>query len=192
MALAQWGRHAARQDALDLSMDVFHSVYAHGRTQEGEALRFSPGGCKAHAPDTWCHGVAGFLWCVLQAFGDHPGLREEIDWAIESVSDCPAAGTPTYCHGLAGRLELWRMLGGFARRRAVARAQAEKCARALRLAHQKVDGRITWCSDDPSIITPDLWIGFLGPATALALHRAGAADALLSGCWLARAARRTF
>jgi len=191
MALAHWGRHAGRQDALDLSMDVFHSLYAHGRTLGGEALRFSPDGPKAHAPATWCHGVAGYLWCVLQAFGDHPGLREEIDWAIESCADCPAAGTPTYCHGLAGRLELWRMLAGFSRRRVVARAQAEKCARALRLAHQKLDGCIAWCSDDPNIITPDLWIGFLGPATALALHTAGAADALLSGRWLARAARRT-
>ncbi len=53
----------------------------------------------------------------------------------------------------------------------------------------KSEGRCAWTSDDPAIVTPDLWVGFLGPASALARHAAGLRDALLSPAGLARIAR---
>ncbi len=40
----------------------------------------------------------------------------------------------------------------------------------LRLLHKTKNGLSVWSSEDPSVITPDLWVGFLGPATALLLH----------------------
>jgi hypothetical protein len=66
--------------------------------------------------------------------------------------------------------------------------RARKVARALRITHVKVGTRCAWLSDDREVITPDLWIGFLGPASALAKHSAGVVDALLSASWLAACA----
>jgi len=66
----------------------------------------------------------------------------------------------------------------------LAPARAGKIVRALRLLNEKQQGLTAWCSDDPAITTPDLWIGFLGPATALALHAAGHTAPLLSSRWL--------
>jgi hypothetical protein len=57
-------------------------------------------------------------------------------------------------------------------------------AHALRCAHSKRGGNCLWVSDDPDVITPDLWVGFLGPATALALHASGSPWPLLSAEWL--------
>jgi hypothetical protein len=177
MALARCGQTAAARN-------TFHSLYASGRTADNRALRITRDSPRAHAAGNWCHGVAGYLWAILQGLDDDPDLREEIDWAVGVVCNSPAAATPTYCHGLAGRLELWRMLAAIPRYREMAIAQAGKTVRALRLLHHKLDGRIAWCSDDPQITTPDLWIGFLGPATALALHAANVDAALLSQTWL--------
>jgi lantibiotic modifying enzyme len=189
MALACWGSRTGDQVCLDRALDTFRRIHASGRTSDGRAVRMTLDADRAHAVGTWCHGVAGYLWCMVNACGDHPLLRREIDWAVDAVCDSMTVGTPTYCHGLAGRLELWRMLGGLPRFRDLAASQAGKTVRALRLTHQKAEGRAAWCSDDPAIVTPDLWIGFLGPATALALHVRAERAALLSGQWLARCAR---
>ncbi|HWB83037.1 MAG TPA: lanthionine synthetase LanC family protein [Bryobacteraceae bacterium] len=188
MAQACWGRRAGDERFLDAAVETFHRIFAQGRTADGSALRMTQEADRAHAAGNWCHGVAGYLWCILQAFGDHPDLREEIDWAVGAVRNSMTAGTPTYCHGLAGRLELWRMVATISRHRELALAQAGKAARALRLLHHKREGKIAWCSDDPAITTPDLWIGFLGPASALAMHAAHDNAALLSGNWLQRCA----
>jgi len=107
---------------------------------------------------------------------------------VDCLAAAPATGTPTYCHGLAGQLELWRMLRALPRHRELADARAGKVARALRIVHHKQDGRCAWISDDPDVTTPDLWIGFLGPASALAMHVAGTDLPLLSGAWLSRCA----
>jgi hypothetical protein len=190
MALACWGRQTADRISVDIALQTFQQIYAHGRTEDGTALRMTVDSHRSHAVGNWCHGAAGYLWCVLHALGDHPALRTEIDWAVNVLSGSMMAGTPTYCHGLAGRLELWRMVGDIARFRELAAGQAGKAARALRLLHHKVEGRVSWRSDDPSIDTPDLWIGFLGPATALALHAAQNTRPLLSGDWLRACAAR--
>ena len=188
MALACWGRLTADHDCIDMARDAFRRIAADGRTQDGKALRITLRDHRHHAVGNWCHGVAGYLWSILQGVGDDPALRDEIDWAVGSLMDVMAVGTPTYCHGLAGQLELWRMLGSIPRYRSVADARAGKVARALRIVHHKVDGRCVWIADDPDITTPDLWVGFLGPATALAMHAAGIRPALLSGEWLSACA----
>jgi hypothetical protein len=103
---------------------------------------------------------------------------------VDVLANAPAVGTPTYCHGLAGQLELWRMLSAAPRFAELAEAQAGKAARALRILNLTTAGRRIWASDKPEIVTPDLWVGFLGPATALAMHAAQARHALLSPFWL--------
>jgi hypothetical protein len=188
MALASLGVLTGNPAQVEIGLRTFQQLFAHGKTSGGSALRLTLKTDRAHAAGSWCHGVAGYLWCILQGLGDHPELREIIDWAVEAVRDSMTAGTPTYCHGLAGRLELWSMLSPIPRHRQVAIAQAGKTVRALRLLHHKRHGKITWCSDDPEVTTPDLWIGFLGPATALAMHAQGFATALLSAQWLAACA----
>ena len=184
MALACWGRQTGDRRSVEEAIDVFQQIFAKGRTADGSALRMTLDSEKAHAVANWCHGVAGYLWCIVQAFGDSPALRDEIDWAVGVIRNSMTVGTPTYCHGLAGRLELWNMLAGIPRHRELAIAQAGKTVRALRLVHHRVHGKASWCSDDPEVSTPDLWVGFLGPASALALHVAQMRDPLLSGRWL--------
>jgi hypothetical protein len=193
LALACWGQQIGDQPAIEVALHTFRQLFAEGRTADGAALRTTFGANRSHAVGTWCHGVAGYLWCILQAFGDHRDLREEINWAVAILGNSMAVGTPTYCHGLAGQLEIWRMISAIPRYKELALARAGKTVRALRLMHSKVTQEITWRSDDPAVITPDLWIGFLAPATSIAMHVAGCKSALLSGQWLADCAngRRT-
>ncbi len=188
MALACWGNRSGDRSRVEIALRTFRQLFTAGRTSTGSAIRITLKTDRAHATGTWCHGLAGYLWCILQGVGDHPELRQIIDWAVQALRESMTAGTPTYCHGLAGRLELWRMIAGISRHRELALSQAGKTVRALRLLHHKRKGKITWCSDDPAVTTPDLWIGFLGPATALALHAGGFAAPLLSPQWLAACA----
>ncbi|HQR48897.1 MAG TPA: lanthionine synthetase LanC family protein [Steroidobacteraceae bacterium] len=190
MALACWGRRRRDQECVDTAREAFRRIARAGRTSDGLALRMRANGTGRHAVGNWCHGVAGWLWCVLQGLGDDDTLRAEIDWAVDSLRDATSTGTPTYCHGLAGQLELWRMLRGVPRHGALADARAGKVARALRIVHHERDGHCAWISDDPDVVTPDLWIGFLGPATALALHAIGSNAPLLSAEWLAAVSAR--
>jgi hypothetical protein len=122
----------------------------------------------------------------LHAFGDDPRLQAEIDWATGAFFQAPLVQSPTFCHGLAGQLELCRMLDVVPRHRTPARHRAARIAAVFRLLQQRRKGLIAWSSEDPDIFTPDLWIGFLGPATALAMSLTRGCDPLLSGPWLRR------
>jgi len=184
LALACWGRATGDSACTETARETFRQIALHGRTEDGSSLRIGPDNSRHYAVGNWCHGVAGYLWAILNAVGDDPELSREIDWSVGVLRDALSVGTPTYCHGLAGQLELWRMLQRIPRFRALAESRAGKVARALRVLHVKIDGRCVWTSDDPDIVTPDLWIGFLGPATALVMHAARVKSSLLSGHWL--------
>jgi hypothetical protein len=54
----------------------------------------------------------------------------------------------------------------------------------LRLQLRRERGVSFWGAEDPEVFSPDLWVGFLGPATALALYARKIADPLLSASWL--------
>jgi hypothetical protein len=54
----------------------------------------------------------------------------------------------------------------------------------LRLHLRREDGLCIWGAEDPQVFTPDLWVGFLGPASALSLHAMRVSDPILSGTWL--------
>lgn len=184
MALAYWGRCTGDHHRSEVALETFRRTFASGRTDDHSALKATLDAERSHAVANWCHGVGGYLWCLLQGVGDLSEVQEEVDWAVDAVLGAATVGTPTYCHGLAGQLELWRMLTGVPRHRDLAIAQASKAAEALRILHHKVDGRIAWVSDDPAVTTPDLWVGFLGPATALAMHTTLTCRPLLSSNWL--------
>ena len=188
LALASWGRARGCAGTTERAREVFRCLAREGRSADGTCLLMGPGEVRHHSPGNWCHGTAGYLWALLNGLGDDPALRTEIDWAVTTLSASSSTGTSTYCHGLAGQLEIWHMLETVPRFQTFAHDRARKVARALRITHVKVGTRCAWLSDDREVITPDLWIGFLGPASALAKHSAGVGDALLSVSWLAACA----
>jgi len=188
LALALWGRRAGCERSRGLALAAFAGLCRAGRTKDGNELRLRLGEEPAARAGTWCHGPTGLLWCLLAGAGKDPELRAAIDWAAHASWNTPHAANPTYCHGLAGQLETWRLLSTVPRHRDEAQRRARRCAAALRLTCQRSERCIVWASDDPRISTPDLWLGFLGPATALALEAAGREDALLSSSWLCEVA----
>jgi hypothetical protein len=121
---------------------------------------------------------------MLLALGDDRRLGPAIDWCLEKCAAAKSSGNPVYCHGMAGELELWRLIGKYPRLAGGAASRADRAASGLRFQLRREGGLSVWGAEDPEIITPDLWVGFLGPATALALYARGVSDPLLSGDWL--------
>jgi hypothetical protein len=102
------------------------------------------------APAMWCHGVTGYLWCLVNAFPDRDDLTDPKRAAVDEF----------------------------------AALREQEAVAALRILQQRRGGRSVWGSEDPRGVTPDLWVGFLGPAVSLALQSAGSRDGLLSAAWL--------
>ena len=185
LALASWGHATSDQAALDLSISIFQTINRDGRSADGRTLRYNADQQSPPAPlGNWCHGPAGYLWCMLNAFGDETRLAAAVDWAVEAFAEANLIHTPTYCHGLAGQLELCRMLMAVPRHRDFAEHRATRIISALRLLQQRRNGLIAWSSEDPDVFTPDLWVGYLGPAAALAMSTLPGYFPLLSGTWL--------
>jgi Lanthionine synthetase C-like protein len=132
----------------------------------------------------WCHGVAGYLWCLAQAFEHDTALSSAVAWATEAfVRSAPLVDNPTYCHGVAGTLETWRILMSSPSVGEITAHRVSEAIAVLRALQRRDGGGVVWSSEDPLIVTPDLWVGFLGPATALALRQLR--TLLLSPEWLA-------
>jgi hypothetical protein len=188
LALATWARMAGAPEGLDLALETFERTFRNGRLMGGSMLRRTvgtPDSAVSSAPVLqWCHGIAGYLWSMLLAAGDHPRLAPAIDWSLERCAAANWSGSPVYCHGTAGELELWRLIGKYPRLARGAAARADRAARGLRFQLRREGGLCIWGAEDPKIVTPDLWVGFLGPATALALHALRASEPLLTGAWL--------
>jgi serine/threonine protein kinase len=189
MALATWGRLSGRSDCLEFAFDTFERLFHYGRINDNQDLRDSVCDRPSRAPEMmWCHGVAGHLWCLLLAFGDHPRLREFIDWCVTRCTRQRYLGSPLLCHGVAGELELWRMGCGFPRLAPGARQCARSAAGILRLQLRRINGVPFWGTEDPQVVRQDLWVGSLGPAAELALYAAGERAPILSPEWLHKCA----
>lgn len=185
LALAHWGRAKSDQETLALAREVFLNIGHSARALDQRSLKFQAGSSSTPAPiGSWCHGRAGYLWCLLHAFGDEPQLAACIDWAAETFGRDPFVRDPTLCHGLAGQLELCRMLRVISRHRLLATRRATCVAATLRLLQQRRKGLITWSSENPETFTPDLWVGSLGPAASLAMSLLPCHEPILSGPWL--------
>jgi tRNA A-37 threonylcarbamoyl transferase component Bud32 len=190
-ALGYWARRTGDPDAAALSVATLKGLARREMdAASGQGMRMRLDSDQRHAPGNWCHGTAGFLWSVLAGPGADCGLAEEIDWAVASLAELPAIATPTYCHGLAGQLELWQMISAMERHRRLAADKIGRLAASLDFMRIGKGGRDVWISDDPSIVTPDLWVGFMGPAAALALAVQDEKRTLLDGGLLRDAADR--
>jgi hypothetical protein len=188
LALAIWGRMTGRSEAIDLALETFERLFRNGRLMDGTMLLRAVDE-ESEEPSSapvlpWCHGVAGYLWCMLLAFGDDPRLKHAIDWSLEKCAAAKASASPVYCHGMAGQLELWRLIGKYPRLAESAASRADRAAWGLRLQLRREGGLCVWGAEDPEILTPDLWVGFLGPASALALYAHRVTEPLLSVAWL--------
>ena len=188
MALGIWGEQCNDDRATRVALNVFHGLYRTARTSDGSSLTMIVGG-EPTGPGAWCHGAAGYLWCLLQSFGDRIEFREPIEWGVQCLTSAPSIGDVTYCHGASGQLELWRMLRSIDRYRVQAAARVELLTDILLALRQRPNGLSVWCSEDSSVITPDLWLGFLAPATAMALDLVDCNHSLLSSSWLRAVAR---
>ncbi|MFD9372601.1 lanthionine synthetase LanC family protein [Streptomyces sp. NPDC060020] len=189
MALAVWGRSTGCTATRDLADEALGSVPDHGLTADKANILTTTSG-DISAAHHWCHGVAGFLWCLLQASPD-PGIAVDAARQLAATAfdrATPVLDNPTMCHGLAGVMETWRMLGALPEHSGRARHRLAQTTNALRLLHRAQGGATVWSSENPSVVTPDLWVGFMGPATQLALASAGSAFAVLSPQWLRRCA----
>ncbi len=186
--LGEWARATGEQQYDDLARRCLLSIYFYMQSTGAGSPRFERrmGDSAFALPAEWCHGAAGFAWALLRAAGTEIGnLQAPLAWAVDQLKPTISASNPSYCHGLAGRLELMMMLQTVPKHREWATRQANEAAAALRLSMQRRSGRSVWSAEDPKVITPDLWVGGLGPATALALFAADAASPLLSSAILA-------
>lgn len=183
-ALALWGKMRPCSAATELALEVFSSIYTNARSADGIALLARVGSELKAASGIWCHGAGGYLWCILQSLGDDPRLQTEIDWAIDALAVAAPTVDPTYCHGLAGRLEIWNMVRSIHRHRTRATREGQYCANLLGQVGRRQDGLWCWSSDRPDIVTPDLWLGFLGPAMALGNYLSTSPRHFLSRDWI--------
>jgi hypothetical protein len=167
-------------------MRLFLRLFQSGLTSDGVALRYKLGLEEGASGGTWCHGSAGYLWCMLHAFGDHPSLRAPIDWALRALSDTPLLASAGYCHGVAGQLDVWSALAQYPRLADIAGRRAALAAQLLEQLGVRVDNGWAWPADESDQIRPTLWSGTLGPACALALFQKGQGDTLFSRQTLAR------
>jgi hypothetical protein len=186
LSLAVWGRDTGCAHSLDLARETFLCLFQSGRTSDGRALRHKWGLEDGASGGTWCHGSAGYLWCMLHAFGDHPTLRSPIDWALRALLDTPLLASPGYCHGMAGQLDVWSVLARYPRLADIAGRRAALAAQLLEQLGCRVDNGWAWPADEPDQIRPAFWTGTLGPPCALALFQRGQGDTLFSRQTLAR------
>src|SRR3984885_2964965 len=186
LSLAVWGRHTGCASSLNLAHETFLRLFQSGRTADGGALRHKLGLEAGASGGTWGHGSAGYLWCMLHAFGDHPSLRTPIDWGLRALVETPLLANPGYCHGMAGQLDVWNLLAPYPRLADIARRRAALAAQLLEQLGFRVDNGWAWPADEPDQIRPALWSGTLGPACALALFQRGERDTLFSSQTLAR------
>ncbi|WP_456294158.1 class III lanthionine synthetase LanKC N-terminal domain-containing protein [Streptomyces chartreusis] len=194
MALGCWGRAAGCTASSGLAEEAMGRLAENAVTDDGTgraAFRWTTSG-GTRAAHHWCHGIAGYLWCHLQlsaGTGAEVGGEDSalLDRTVEAFGRAmPTLDNSTMCHGLAGALENWRMLRLLPRHHSRAADWIRRLTDDLRLLHLTRDGDTVWPSEEPSVVTPDLWVGFLGPAAQLALAASGSANAVLSPAWLRR------
>lgn len=182
MALGRWASVSGHGAAASLSAESLLSIHNFGLVENSGQLKLRRrmGSNAVANPREWCHGVLGYLWCILLADQPMASLSHAVRWAVSTLEGAPPTSNPTLCHGMSGELELFRMLGGFPEHLETSITQRSLILDRLRVFHQKRNGRIVWGSENPRTITPDLWVGLLGPSVALALNANDSPHAMFS------------
>jgi len=185
MALALWGRAAGRKAPTTLATETFRAI-ARAKLPDGWP-RNTNSETAHHSPGDWCHGAAGILWCLLHAFDSDETFDLERAALIQTLLQVIPVRNGTFCHGLAGQLDLWRMIEGLSPYERDAALQGARIAAVLRATQQRRKNGTVWSSEEATVITPDLWVGFLGPAAGLAMYAARRRESIMSVSWFRRA-----
>lgn len=184
LALSQYAMATGDCKIQELATAIFESIYR-GAGQSKLIHRI------AGRPDlvaplySWCHGRLGILWAILQDPISLQALPRFIEGLTMDLFDEFGISNPTYCHGLSGVLETVRMLGVLPQYRAQANTAVGTLA-SLILEQKQWDSNNfpIWGSEAPTKKTPDLFIGSLAPATALALITIEESGPILGSEWL--------
>lgn len=110
----------------------------------------------------WCHGVEGYLWCLIYNREYLDYFKEEIDWCISKIVNQKIISNPSICHGLAGRFELWNQIASIEQYKQIAENKIMEILSILRIVSIKKKGKTTWYSDEAGEFNHDLWVGSLG------------------------------
>ena len=116
----------------------------------------------------WCHGA-----CGIGRFFLHAAQLEALPeagrlWAgaARSVARGARRAGPTQCHGLAGNIEfLLDALQATGDRAYL--AEARSLGSILETFALERGGMLVWPSEEPTVVTPDYWIGYAGVAVCL-------------------------
>jgi hypothetical protein len=175
LALALWGNAigGVGKEAKDIAKRIFEDIHVRSLAIARDNIVESVEG-SYRTPHHWCHGVQGYLWCLLQSFPQENELIACKEWAIKNFKKhTPIVDFPSLCHGLSGNLETWLMIEGLSRKEQNSRQlnEAKKycdtLAHSLKSLAQCDNDQIVWGAEESTDITPDLWVGFLGPAVVL-------------------------
>jgi Protein kinase domain/Lanthionine synthetase C-like protein len=189
LALAIWGRAANHPHVVAFAETLLIRFYRTAVRRARGADPFANTGDERFAGRVWRSGAMGYLWSLLQTFGDRPKFRAGIDRAVTSLLTSPPPASTSYKDGLAGQLEVWSMLTALPDYRTIALRQAQITVRLMHLLGIRNDGRWVWPSNDPEVISPTLWTGFVGSACALVRYCSGQHTPLLSTEWLGLVSR---
>jgi len=187
LSLAAWARASSNDsEATAVAREIFQGIHRDATTAgRWNIAETAEGG--ARPPQYWCHGVAGYLWCLLQSFPDDELLAEPRRWALQAFrKSTPLLDLVPMCHGLSGILDTWQLVADWAQARrdraldVVAKRECAQVVNSLRYLEQEYCGGMVWSAEDPAEITPDLWVGFMGPVATISQYAAGRTGAILS------------
>jgi serine/threonine protein kinase len=185
LAIARFGLCTNDSKITSFAKETLFRIFRYGRVDRSWCFQVGP--AANHSTNelfAWCHGVAGYIWCILQTpyveeFGD------VINWAIDELDTRNWPFGNSICHGASGVLEVANLLRRHRRFRETGTNLVRRSIRSLRASHIRSEDGVVWAGDSPLNVTPDLWTGFLGPAATLALTSAGIIAPILSEEWIA-------
>ncbi len=161
------GRDTGNKHLVNFAISVLVDVFENGRNKEESHMVFQRGDDELAPNSNWCSGVGGYVWVLAQLDEIPHGLRGAYEWSKKMFLDSIGYHSSTLCHGMAGQLETLRLIEN----QSQDDLSQEKATLSLLLKENLVkDGEfVTWFSESPNLISPDLWVGFLGPSCSLTL-----------------------
>jgi lantibiotic modifying enzyme len=183
MSILLYGKITGDQDAIDLGIKIMKSLFS-GIAKNGSLVYDAriPG---STAPVfTWCHGLEGILWCLLFNKEYIGQLEEEIDYCVIQLFSQHNISNASFCHGLSGQLELWKMVSSIEKYKYLAAEKINELLYLLHLTKVRHQGIPTWHSDEAGKISPDLWVGFMGPHVSITHYFSKNTESFLSEKWI--------
>ncbi len=163
----------------------FKEIFNNACSKDRKCLVHSVGVKVMHpAPNnTWCHGLAGLLWALIQIPETFNILQEEIEWAISICSSISHISNPTYCHGMAGSVELWRLVNATRFSTSTTQDCYKNALYELTHINQQHEGFELFSSEESESFSPDLWVGYAGSVSALAMAKNNSKVSILNVKW---------